>query len=394
MADSESPQTPPSSRDGSHNETSEDLPLKITIKFTPQNHTSTVSFPADATLDELIVYCDELWPDYDWSQSKVMLSSRAPAGSKPPKTLLRASEDGETPLSPYNAATLKLLAQKHSDISALHAESTAAASARARLAAARKAHRSHAHHSGRRGVADVRRARDDAAYTFHTVRPLPYLPGPERSLSLLQRLKDDAGIRAAMRKHKFSVGLLTEMDPAAYTEANHEGTTRILGLNRNGGEVIELRLRTDAGDGYRDYNTIRKTLCHELAHNVHGPHDRNFWDLCHQIEREVAAGDWRSGGRTVADEEFAPERPGHEEEEEEVMDHGAWTGGSYVLGGGSGGGSVAGAEPQRPMDRREILARAAEARMRNMANASAPRDSSKSGSGSRSGSPGGRQGSV
>lgn len=382
MAGTEPTQTPSSPRHDLHHDADEELPLKITIKFTPQNHTSTLSFAADATLDELIVHCDELWPDYDWSQSKLMLSSRPPAGTKPPKSLLRASEDGETPLSPYNSTTLKLLAQKRSDLSALQAESTAAAAARARVAAARKARHGHAHHGARRGAGDVRRARDDAAYTFHTVRPLPYLPGPERSLALLERLKDDAGIRAAMRKHKFSVGMLTEMDPAAYTEADHEGTTRILGLNRNGGEVIELRLRTDAGDGYRDYNTIRKTLCHELAHNVHGPHDRNFWDLCHQIEREVAAGDWKSGGRTVADEAFAPERPGREEEEEDVMDHGAWTGGSYVLGGGSGG--VAGAEPQRPMDRREILARAAEARMRSMANVSAPKDSSKSGSGSES----------
>ncbi|OIW27494.1 WLM-domain-containing protein [Coniochaeta ligniaria NRRL 30616] len=386
MADTEAakPQTPLSSRDNGHHEANEDLPVKITIKFTPQNHTSTLSFAEDATLDELIIHCDELWPDYDWSQSKLMLSSRPPAGTKPPKTLLRASEDGETPLSPFNSTTLKLLAQKRSDISALHAESAAAA-ARARVVAARKARHHHTHHT-RRGASDVRRARDDAAYTFHTVRPLPYLPGPERSLALLERLKDDAGIRAAMRKHKFSVGLLTEMDPAAYTEANHEGTTRILGLNRNQGEVIELRLRTDAGDGYRDYGTIRKTLCHELAHNVHGPHDRDFWDLCHQIEREVATSDWKSGGRTVADGDFAPERPG--EDEEEVADHGAWTGGSYVLGSGSGSGSMGGAAQQRPMDRREILARAAEARMRNMANASAPKDPSRSGSDNQSGGQG------
>ncbi|KAH8907187.1 WLM-domain-containing protein [Coniochaeta sp. PMI_546] len=325
MADTEPVDSPrPSSpREDGYHETDEDLPVKITIKFTPQNYTSTLSFAEDATLDELMIHCDELWPDYDWSQSKLMLSSRPSAGAKPPKTLLRASEDGETPLAPFNSTTLKLLAQKRSDISALHAESAAAA-ARARVAAARKARHHHTHHT-RRGAGDVRRAQDDATYTFHTVRPLPYLPGPERSLALLERLKDDAGIRAAMRKHKFSVGLLTEMDPAAYTEANHEGTTRILGLNRNQGEVIELRLRTDAGDGYRDYNTIRKTLCHELAHNVHGPHDRNFWDLCHQIEREVATSDWKSGGRTVADAEFAPERPG--EDEEEIGDLGEGCGG-------------------------------------------------------------------
>ncbi|KAK1772652.1 WLM domain-containing protein [Phialemonium atrogriseum] len=171
-----------------------------------------------------------------------------------------------------------------------------------------------------------------------------------------------------MRKHQFSVGLLTEMDPAAHTSSSHEGTSRTLGLNRNRGEVVELRLRTDAYDGYRDYRTIRRTLCHELAHNVHGPHDRAFWDLCHQIEREVDAADWTSGGHTVGQDEFAPERG---VEEDEVMDHGGWAGGEFVLGGGggssssgSGGGrSNGGAEP---LSRREILARAAEERIRNL----------------------------
>lgn len=50
------------------------------------------------------------------------------------------------------------------------------------------------------------------------------------------------------------------MDPLSNTQSSHEGTTRLLGLNRNRGEVIELRLRTDAYDGYRDYKTIRNTL--------------------------------------------------------------------------------------------------------------------------------------
>ncbi len=64
------------------------------------------------------------------------------------------------------------------------------------------------------------------------------------------------------------------MDPAEHTTSE----SRTLGLNRNKGEVIELRLRTDAYDGYRDYRTIRKTLCHELAHGVFSEHDRDVWD--------------------------------------------------------------------------------------------------------------------
>ena len=163
-----------------------------------------------------------------------------------------------------------------------------------------------------------------------------------------------------MRKHRFRVGVLTEMNPAEHT--THESKT--LGLNRNRGEVIELRLRTDAYDGYRDYKTIRDTLCHELAHNVWGEHDRNFWDLCKDIEKEVRAADWTSGGRAVSNEVF------YEPEEREGsgghVDGGGWSGGDFVVGGG--GGSRA---PEHTLNRREAMAKAAEERMRKQREAGA-----------------------
>lgn len=204
---------------------------------------------------------------------------------------------------------------------------------------------------------DWKKKQEESQYSFLDIRPLPYLPNPSRSMQFLQRLADDAGIKAAMRKHKFTVGLLTEMNPIEHTTSNHEGTSRTLGLNRNSGEVIELRLRTDAYDGYRDYKTIRNTLCHELAHNVWGPHDRNFWDLCKQIEKDVAGSDWRSGGRSLADEE-------HYEGADEVDDHGGWTGGEFVLGAGSTGST--GTQSSAGLSRREVLARAAEERMKRL----------------------------
>lgn len=193
-------------------------------------------------------------------------------------------------------------------------------------------------------------------YTFKTVRPLNNLPHPERSQNLLERLKRDPGIVATMRKHEFEVGLLTEMEPLSHTQSSHEGTSRTLGLNRNRGEVIELRLRTDAYDGYRDYKTIRKTLCHELAHNVHGDHDRKFWDLCHQIEREVDRSDWKSGGHTIGDTS-AYHRSGQADADvDDHADEGGWTGGEFVLGGVRDSG--------QGMSRREILAHAAMERQR------------------------------
>ncbi|KAF2755156.1 ubiquitin/metalloprotease fusion protein [Pseudovirgaria hyperparasitica] len=207
---------------------------------------------------------------------------------------------------------------------------------------------------------DWQRVREDAEYTFHTLRPLPQFPHPERSLAFLERLRDDPGIRAAMRNHKFSVPLLTEMDPAAHTSASHEGVSRTLGLNRNKGEVIELRLRTDAMDGYRDYKTIRNTLCHELAHNVHGPHDQKFWKLCREIEKEVSKADWKSGGQALTNDAFYEPEPGSSEDH---IDEGGWAGGEFVLGRGEEKDSNVDVETGQ-MSRREVIARAAEARFK------------------------------
>ena len=125
--------------------------------------------------------------------------------------------------------------------------------------------------------------------------------------------------------------------------------------------MIELRLRTDAGDGYRDYKTIRNTLCHELAHNVWGEHDRNFWDLYRKIQREVERDDWQSGGRSLGGERYYQPEAKRETDGDmmEVVDHGGWSGGEYILAAsGDATNRHAG------LSRRQILAQAAEERMR------------------------------
>lgn len=196
---------------------------------------------------------------------------------------------------------------------------------------------------------DWKKAQEEAMYTFHAIEPLQYLPDPSKSKRYLERLANDPGIKASMRKHKFSVGLLTEMNPAEHT--THDSKT--LGLNRNRGEVIELRLRTDRYDGYRDYKVIRKTLCHELAHNVFGAHDRNFWDLTKQIESEVDRNDHLHGGRSISGEEFY--NPNDDVDGGEHVDGGGWQGGEFVLGGST--------PSEQGLSRREIMARAASSRI-------------------------------
>ncbi|KAJ9601984.1 hypothetical protein H2200_013543 [Cladophialophora chaetospira] len=207
---------------------------------------------------------------------------------------------------------------------------------------------------------DWKKIQEESTYTFHAIEPLSYLPNPEKSRRYLERLANDPGIKASMRKHKFTVGLLTEMNPAEHT--THESKT--LGLNRNGGEVIELRLRTDSYDGYRDYKVIRKTLCHELSHNVWGEHDRNFWNLTKEIEQEVERNDTLHGGHRLSNEEFY--NPNDSYNEADHADHGGWSGGDFVLGGSTSEGGLS---------RREIMARAAESRMRKEREARERQDS-------------------
>jgi hypothetical protein len=302
----------------------------VTLRITHHGITHNFSFPSSATLSDLSLEI-ALSLRVPQSNQKLMVSNLGLL--KPP------FKDPTIPLSTLTTHKISLLGSTTSEISSISAAATQASQAPApRPRQTVKAYKTH----------DWKKEQEEAQYTFTTLQPLPYLPNPQRSLDFLQRLKDDAGIKASMRKHKFTVPLLTEMNPIEHTQSNHEGTSRTLGLNRNKGEVIELRLRTDAYDGYRDYKTIRNTLCHELAHNVWGDHDRNFWDLCKQIEKEVAASDWRTGGKSVG------ERGEYYGEEDDEADHGSWSGGDFVVGGGAGEG----------MSRREVLARAAEERIK------------------------------
>ncbi|KAK3345040.1 WLM-domain-containing protein [Neurospora tetraspora] len=318
--------------------------FEITIKFAPEKHSQSWLFRQDTTFEDILMALGHQWPDYDFLKSKAIVEKRQSPSSTTTKTksLLKTPDDDNLPMQLYAGNSLRFMAPKKSALESLHAASASIAKREAALQAQRrmayKGGQPSASSGSRGGIHTINGPSSDSSsgdtrFTFQTIRPLPHLPNPSRSLSFLNRLAADPGIRAAMRAHQFTVGLLTEMDPGQYTASNHEGTTRILGLNRNKGEVIELRLRTDAYDGYRDYKTIRKTLCHELAHNVHGEHDRQFWDLCKQIEREVERADYTKSGRVVGGEEYeyGGPAPVNEPDDEEgaVYDHGGWTGGTY-----------------------------------------------------------------
>jgi hypothetical protein len=99
----------------------------------------------------------------------------------------------------------------------------------------------------------------DIKYTFHRISVLPEFHQQDKARQLLERLRDDRGVRAIMNQRKWSVGELIELSPFEVS---------ILGYNRNAGQLIAIRLRTDDLTGFRHYDSIRKVLLHELTHNV------------------------------------------------------------------------------------------------------------------------------
>lgn len=127
-------------------------------------------------------------------------------------------------------------------------------------------------------------------YRFHRIEPLTHLPRPETATECLTTLSKDPAILHIMQKHRFSVGLLTELAPH-----EHPG---LLGLNVGGGGTIKLRIRLDTYDGFRPYLEVRRVLCHELAHNVWGDHDNDFKELNSQLNREVAEFEAAAGAGT------------------------------------------------------------------------------------------------
>lgn len=123
-----------------------------------------------------------------------------------------------------------------------------------------------------------------------------------------------------MEKHKWKVGLLSEMPPEGKV-----GISRscVLGYNVNNGQEIALRLRTDDLKGFRKYKTIRDVLIHELAHMVWSDHDENFKNLNAQLSREC-----NQFINQYQNVNFLTDDPVRDEQEEDVpslMDH--------VLGG-------------------------------------------------------------
>ena len=101
-----------------------------------------------------------------------------------------------------------------------------------------------------------------------------------------------------MKNHFLSVTTLEE----------HEPNREFIGRNFNNGEIIQLVLRTKSG-GWVPFQMVQMVMMHELAHNTHMNHGRDFWTARNLYSEEMkrlwskgytGEGFWGSG-RTLAD---------------------------------------------------------------------------------------------
>ncbi|KAI8320982.1 WLM-domain-containing protein [Martensiomyces pterosporus] len=190
-------------------------------------------------------------------------------------------------------------------------------------------------------------------YTFHGFETLPNLSQRDKAMGILHRLAKDEGVRQIMKKRQYKVGILRELHPFERT---------ILGYNRNRGEVIALRLRTDDLEGFRDYLSIRTVLMHELAHMVWDEHDERFRRLNSEHCREVIELDWTLRGRKLAGDRAVFYNP---EESDDHVDGGSLKESGFVLGGQAPSmpaGAGDGDDDDPAKARRELMLRAWEKR--------------------------------
>lgn len=176
-------------------------------------------------------------------------------------------------------------------------------------------------------------------FGFGRIETLPNLPDEGKAREILTQLANDPGILACMKKRNWNVGSLAEL----YPEGNvGQSEVCVMGLNKNKGQQILLRVRTDDLKGFRKILSIRKVLFHELAHNVHSEHDSDFFQLMRQVEKECNELDWTQGAGILGTD---------------GEDLQAYTGGTYRLGGSDDRRKTEG------LSARELRARAAVERM-------------------------------
>lgn len=114
------------------------------------------------------------------------------------------------------------------------------------------------------------------------VNNFEHLSEKRRAAEAFEKLKKIASlVKPLMRQRDWRVGTLAEFYPAEHN---------LLGLNINQGQKICLRLRYPGDDTqFLPIENVVDTMLHELAHNVHGPHDQHFHALWDKLRDEHEA---------------------------------------------------------------------------------------------------------
>lgn len=160
-------------------------------------------------------------------------------------------------------------------------------------------------------------------------------------------------VKPIMRQHNWRVGTLCEFYPSERT---------LLGLNRNAGERIELRLRYPGDENqFLPLEDVIDTMLHELCHIVHGPHNEHFHALWGKLRDEHAAlvakgytgegflgkGERLGGKRVPMDEMRRRARAAAEQRAVRTKNSGSVLGGMGVLRGQNPRDAIAAAAEKR-----------------------------------------------
>jgi len=130
-------------------------------------------------------------------------------------------------------------------------------------------------------------------------------PDQNEARKLLRAVANDAAIVHIMAKHRWRIGILSEMPPMGRVGIS---PVCLLGCNINQGQEITLRLRTDDMKGFRKFDMIRKTMIHELAHMVYSEHDDDFKNLNSRLNREAQEILSRKGHTLTGVEVYSPQK--------------------------------------------------------------------------------------
>lgn len=115
-------------------------------------------------------------------------------------------------------------------------------------------------------------------------RAMADLPRASEALAMLRRI--GGIVKPIMLKHNWHVGKLTEF--SGFSKNHGE----VLGMNQNRGQIVFLRLRQKAAgsqqliDAFLPEDDVVYTMLHELAHNVRGPHDDEFFRILKGLEED------------------------------------------------------------------------------------------------------------